>query len=549
MTAAPERLGRYRVLRPLAQGGMAELFLARSSGIQGIEKLVVVKRVLPDLARDGDYASMFIDEARLAARMHHSNLVQVYDIGEADGLPFYAMEYLDGHDVRAIVRMVNGQKETLPLEHALSIVIGVAAGLHYAHEMRDEDGRPLGIVHRDVSPQNVAVTFDGGVKLFDFGVAKAKRRTTETRHGTLKGKLQYMSPEQCRGEEVDRRSDVFSCAILLWELTTGRRLFGGKSDFGVMKSIAEADAPKPSLVWPDCPSELEAIVMRGLRREPEARFSTAEELQLALEAFAREKRLAVSGVGLGKHLRRLYANATKDEVKPEISTLYELVFPDDEEPATVCDGVYSVPVTLLPSGELEFDVSDAPEPARARGNGDDDDSRVVVPPKEDAVPERHTRVARVAQLRRESRPPMAAKLLAVVAVLLLGGTAAWKLHSRATPLPPPAAPAPRVVAGAPTLTPVKQAPKVVVKVAPAAEPVHPTVTAAADEGSAPTAGDDPLVRDHGGREHMKSIRSAKHTHASRTKPKSISHAAAPTQAAPAPAKRPAVDLDAPLPPQ
>ncbi|MGZ3407887.1 MAG: serine/threonine protein kinase, partial [Polyangia bacterium] len=343
----PARLGRYEILRPLARGGMAELFLARATGIQGFEKLVVVKRILPEMARDTEYVEMFLEEARLAAGLHHSNIVQVYDIGEDELTPFFAMEYLQGEDVRTICRAAELRGERVPVEHALAIAIGVAAGLHHAHEQRDSDGRPLGIVHRDVTPHNVAVTFDGGVKLLDFGVAKTKKRTSATRHGTLKGKLGYMSPEQCRGDELDRRSDVFAVAILLWELLTGRRLYGGRSDFGVMKSIVETDAPRPSLVWHDCPPELEAIVMRGLRREREARQQTAEELQLALEAFARERRLPVSNAGLGHYLRELFGGGAARTAEAERSTtLYDVALGDDDDAsATVVDGVVSTAPT------------------------------------------------------------------------------------------------------------------------------------------------------------------------------------------------------------
>ena len=337
----PRRLGRYEILRPLARGGMAELFLARATGIQGFEKLVVVKRILPEMARDTEYVEMFLEEARLAAGLHHSNIVQVYDIGEDEAAPFFAMEYLHGEDVRTVARGAQLRGERIPVEHALAIAIGVAAGLHHAHEQRDSDGRPLGIVHRDVSPHNVAVTFDGGVKLLDFGVAKTRKRVSATRHGTLKGKLGYMSPEQCRGDELDRRSDVFAVAILLWELITGRRLYGGRSDFGIMKSIVETDAPRPSLVWNECPAELEAIVMRGLRREREARPATAEELQLALEAFARERRLPVSNAGLGHYLRQLFGgSATLKERADRTTTLYDVGGGDDDDAAaTVVDGV------------------------------------------------------------------------------------------------------------------------------------------------------------------------------------------------------------------
>jgi len=359
----PRRLGRYEILRPLARGGMAELFLARNLGIQGFEKLVVVKRILPEMSRDAEYMEMFLEEARLAAGLHHSNIVQVYDIGEDDEAPFFAMEYLHGEDVRQILRAAQLEGTRVPVEHALSIVIGVAAGLHHAHEMRDADGRPLGIVHRDVSPHNVAVTFDGGVKLLDFGVAKTRRKTSATRHGTLKGKLGYMSPEQCRGDELDRRSDVFAVAILLWELLAGRRLYGGRSDFGVMKSIVETDAPRPSLVWHDCPPDLEAIVMRGLRREREARHQTAEELQLALEAFARERRLPVSNAGLGHYVRDLFGPRSTERTEGErtTSTLYDLAGGDDDDAAaTVVDGV----IMAAPAEASRSQASLSQAPAR-----------------------------------------------------------------------------------------------------------------------------------------------------------------------------------------
>jgi len=286
---------------------MAEIFLARATGIEGFEKLVVIKRILPELKHDQEFVQMFLDEARLAATLHHSNIVQVYDIGEDDGSHFFSMEYLHGEDTRGLMRAAHHRGERVPLEHALSIAIGVCAGLHYAHEKLDPDGKPLGIVHRDVSPQNVAVTYDGGVKVMDFGIAKTRRRMTETRGGTLKGKLQYMAPEQCLGDAVDRRTDVFAIGILLWELSCTRRLYFGQSDFAIMKAITEHDATRPSEVMTEYPAELEAIVMKALARRPEDRFQTAEELQLQLEAFARERRLALSPVGLARWLRELFA--------------------------------------------------------------------------------------------------------------------------------------------------------------------------------------------------------------------------------------------------
>jgi len=200
----PTRLGKYQLIKKIAAGGMAEIYLAKVSGLQGFEKLVVVKRILPQLAQDNQFIQMFLDEARIAATLQHPNIVQMYDIGAVDENYFISMEYVHGEDMRSIMRRLKKEQKPLPLDHAINIVIGVAAGLHYAHEKTGFDGKPLGIVHRDVNPQNVIVTYDGGVKIVDFGIAKASNRlNTETRHGTLKGKIPYMSPEQCQGKELD----------------------------------------------------------------------------------------------------------------------------------------------------------------------------------------------------------------------------------------------------------------------------------------------------------------------------------------------------------
>jgi serine/threonine protein kinase len=302
------KLGRYELLRNLAVGGMAELFVARASGLEGFEKLVVLKRILPQLATNADFIKMFLDEARIAALLHHPNIAQVYDFGRAGESYFFTMEYVPGKDLREILRAAK-RRGGIPLEHALGIILGVAAGLHYAHERVGIDGEPLGIVHRDVSPANVLVTRDGGVKLVDFGVAKARSRQTETRAGTLKGKIAYMSPEQCKGEEVDRRSDVFALGILLYELSTGTRLFKGDNEFAILREIATQDVPPPSSRTADYPPELEAIVLRALKREPAERYPTAEELQVELEAFVTRHRLVVSPVGLRRFLAELFPQA------------------------------------------------------------------------------------------------------------------------------------------------------------------------------------------------------------------------------------------------
>jgi len=285
---------------------MAEVHLARSVGIQGFEKQVVLKRILPQFADQKGFVRMFLDEARLAATLHHPNIVQVFDIGEYAGNYYFAMEYLRGRDVREILARAQRKRVKLPLGVAISIGMGVCAGLHYAHEKNDGAGTPLGIVHRDVSPSNVIVTHDGSSKVLDFGVAKAASHQTQTRAGTLKGKIAYMSPEQCRGEALDRMSDVFSIGILLFEMTTGTRLFKGGSELEILNKIASEDAPSPALRRPDYPEELERIVRRALSRDKLARYRSARDLQRDLESFARDERLSTSPLDVAELLTELF---------------------------------------------------------------------------------------------------------------------------------------------------------------------------------------------------------------------------------------------------
>jgi serine/threonine protein kinase len=304
--AAGTRLGRYELIRRLAVGGMAELYLARATGIAGFEKLVALKRILPQYAESADFVSMFLDEARLAATIQHPNVAQVYDIGQSDEGLYFTMEYVHGEDVRGILSAAARRQGGLPLEHALAMATGAAAGLHAAHELTASDGTPLGLVHRDVSPSNVLVSYTGGVKIIDFGIAKAARRQTETRAGTLKGKVSYMSPEQCMGGSIDCRSDVFALGILIWEMTVGRRLFDAESEYMLLRQIVDEDAPRPSSVKRGYPSALETIVMGALRRNRDERYGSAQELQLELEEFARRRGLGISTVGLSRFVRELF---------------------------------------------------------------------------------------------------------------------------------------------------------------------------------------------------------------------------------------------------
>ena len=310
--AAPAltRLGSHEILRKLARGGMAELFLARTSGPEGFEKLVVLKKILPKLAENPKFVKLFLDEAKIAAGLDHPNIAHVYDMGLVDGNYFFTMEYVHGQDVRATLRRTVKTQRKFPLEHAVQIARNIASALHYAHERRRPDGTLLDIVHRDVSPSNVLVAYDGNVKLVDFGVAKAATSTVKTRTGTLKGKISYMSPEQAKGGTVDRRSDIFALGIVLWEMVTTQRLFKADNDLATIQMIVNANVQPPSELRPECGKELERIAMRALEAEPEKRYQTAEELQLELEELAREQKLNQSTVVLRTYMNEL----VRDEI-------------------------------------------------------------------------------------------------------------------------------------------------------------------------------------------------------------------------------------------
>jgi serine/threonine-protein kinase len=308
MEGMPTRFGKYTLIRKLATGGMAELFLAIQKSVAGFEKLLVIKRILPSMNQDGGFIEMLLHEARIAATLSHPNIVQIFDVGQADGQYFIAMEHVHGEDLRSIVRQMRRKDvPEFPLEHALAIVMGMCAGLAYAHEKRDLDGSHLQIVHRDISPQNVLVTFTGDVKIVDFGIAKSEGRVGEaTKSGKLKGKVPYMSPEQARGEAIDARSDLFATGTMLFELTTGKRLFKGQSEYETLRLICEREYPCPSEINPDYPADLEAIVMRALEKDPDYRYQSAREMQADLEAFVRSHQIAVSSLALNQFMQSLF---------------------------------------------------------------------------------------------------------------------------------------------------------------------------------------------------------------------------------------------------
>ncbi len=306
MLAPGTVLGRYEILSLLSVGGMAEIYLARAEGIAGFEKRVVLKRMLPHFSGQPSYVEMFLAEARLAATLDHPNIVQVHDIGESTGDYYYAMEYVAGVDLRDIVQTERRIGQLVPIPMVTAIGRGLCAGLDHAHTRCGADGKLLGVVHRDVSLSNVMVSYDGAVKVMDFGVAKVAAHNTQTRAGLLKGKIGYMSPEQCRGGALDRRSDVFAIGIALWELLCGKRLFSGDGEFLILQRIVEGVVTPPSEVRPDVPAMLESIILRALRRDPGDRYQTAREMQRALETFSREERLAISDIELGEYMSELF---------------------------------------------------------------------------------------------------------------------------------------------------------------------------------------------------------------------------------------------------
>jgi len=312
--ADERRLGRYELLSRLAVGGMAEIYLARAQGLSGFEKLLVLKRILPQHALDPQLLRMFMDEARLTATLTHPHITQVYDVGTQDDTPFFTMEYVHGANLRELLNAEGrrgpgtsaGAGGALPDAHAVAIIAAAAAGLHYAHEKTGADGQPLHIVHRDVSPSNVLITYDGAIKVTDFGIAKWASQRTQTQAGAIKGKFAYMSPEQCRGLPVDRRSDVFALGTLLYELTTGAAPFRGDSDYEILNHIVNDPPPPPQRPGDGYPPGLARIVLRALAHAPDDRYPTAQALQVDLEAFARTQQLSLSTVALGAYMHELF---------------------------------------------------------------------------------------------------------------------------------------------------------------------------------------------------------------------------------------------------
>jgi serine/threonine protein kinase len=299
--------GRYELLKRLAGGGMGEVYLARQSGLDGFQKLLVIKTLLPHLCEDEEFITMFKDEARVTAQLIHPNICQVFEFDQVGGVYYMCMEYLRGEDLRRLWKACEARGTPLRVPLICRIIADAASGLDFAHRLRDAKGEPYHIVHRDISPQNILVTFEGGVKIIDFGVAKAAGRAQHTRTGALKGKCGYMSPEQAAGANLDGRSDIFALGIVLHELLTGGRLFKADSDVQTLARVRECQVPPPSRLNPQLPPGLDPIVLKALAKDPDERYRTAQEFRLELEDWFVRGSMSASSAHLAEFLKLIYS--------------------------------------------------------------------------------------------------------------------------------------------------------------------------------------------------------------------------------------------------
>jgi hypothetical protein len=317
----PTQLGRYRIIQKLATGGMGQVYLARQEGPAGFSKSAVVKQILSHLAGDPRFVEMFLAEARLAAILSHPNIVQIFELGEADGGWFIAMEYLHGRSLRDVRQQAEKRAERIPSIQAARIMAQALEGLHCAHTARGDGGLPLNIVHRDVSPENVFVCFNGTVKVLDFGIAKAADRNTTTRAGEVKGKYAYMAPEHLAGQPVDARSDVYGAGIVLYEAVCGERPFDGPSDAATIHKIITTEAPNLAQRAPEVPEVLSEIVMKALAKNPDDRFRSAEEFRAALEAFIASTGEASNNAATARYLKHLFGEAAVEATNGVVPAL------------------------------------------------------------------------------------------------------------------------------------------------------------------------------------------------------------------------------------
>jgi TonB family protein len=421
-----ERFGQYTLQEKIAVGGMAEVWKARMRGVEGFQKTVAIKKILPHMGDNADFVSMFIDEAKLAAQLSHPNIIHIYDLGKIGRDYYIAMEYVEGKDLRSILNAARRRSLSLPLGLALLIAARLASALDYAHRKRDFDDRELGLVHRDVSPQNVLITFEGDIKLCDFGIAKAVSKANQTQMGALKGKLQYMSPEQAWGKNVDARSDIFSLGAILFEMLTGERLFPGDSEMSILEAVRDGRTRRARSVLPSVPPEVDELVEKALAQDPAQRYQSASEMQGRIETVLHGLKPMPSHTDLAAYMHRLLstdaANAAHaahavDAAVPE--PLGAMIPELPELP----------PPPPMPPPPIPIEVP-APAPAGAAEGYD----TPLAPPVEAVAPLGEMRVE---EGERKGRTLLYA---AIVAALVLGVVLYFVFGRKAAPPAPAAAP-------------------------------------------------------------------------------------------------------------
>jgi serine/threonine-protein kinase len=365
LIGTPATLGKYRIVLELGRGGMSDVYLAVArAGVPDFNKVHVIKCMRPQLFEEAEFLAMFLDEARLAARLHHPNVVQTFEAGQEGEFCYLVMEYLEGETFqRVLSRSRRGR--SMPLALQLRVLQGVLAGLHYAHELCDYGGRPLGVVHRDVSPHNVFLTYDGQVKLVDFGIAKTAAASVETRTGVVKGKVTYMAPEQARGRPVDRRADLYGVGVMLWEALAGRRLWGKIHEHQVLQLLAEGHTPSLEEACPGVPAPLRQICARAMAHEPCDRYATAEEMRAALESYAEAAGVRTDDAALGGYVRDVFAErraATRAALEAQLRRL-------NDEPSNPGFATGSWPSAGAPSSRA-FGASSLPPSSLQPAVGD-----------------------------------------------------------------------------------------------------------------------------------------------------------------------------------
>jgi serine/threonine protein kinase/Flp pilus assembly protein TadD len=343
----PTQFGKYQLLDKIAVGGMAELFHAKLTGVQGFEKQIAIKKILPNLSEEENLVTSFIDEAKLAALLHHENIVQIYDFGSMDNEYFIAMEFLFGKDLGVIRKAAKKRELALGMENILYIISRICAGLDYSHNLKDLQGQPLNIIHRDINPQNILVTYEGQVKIIDYGIAKAASQNTQTRENLIKGKLAYMSPEQANGQKIDHRSDIFSTGIVLYELLAARRMFAGDT-MRVLSLVREANYDQPEEVMPDLPAKLYRILHRALAKNPADRYQSAAEMLADVEEFVFERALRPNARDFAQYLKALFEEEFAEEEKAlwDKSKIHEIGEKEENGQQTPLTGTHDNTVSL-----------------------------------------------------------------------------------------------------------------------------------------------------------------------------------------------------------